>query len=398
MWTTALGVTLARILSLPLMLTIGIISWDATAAFISLEGILGALTLGLVNTIATVLLRAGNLDSNNAAANSIYFLAPAAGLLLLAVAGIDLPRFDLFLIGAALILATNVLIQMNPDEERDHARFGVPERKGSRYGFTAFILSSWLFGSVILLRDEFLDSAWLNWSHDYWGLLALSSTIFALILGFRVARISARIGAEDQMLLQFFRDIEFAERRNLIGNNAIGLAHRLDTAKSSEMRDVYNQLRTCLMDSSRNLETAAAQELINSLEKQLDSLAHSKQLGRDIVELISLSSFAIITIGLGLLARPEHFAATKSGWNGFLGEAFMLVFACTVVFLCVNLFDVRREREAPLVVPLPEWNGDHRLFFRTPRKIVVNYVFAVLLTAIMMAVFISLLYAKWLQP
>ena len=128
-------------------------------------------------------------------------------------------------------------------------------------------------------------------------------------------------------------------------------------------------------------------------------IVHSKQQGRDIVELLSLVAFALVTIGLGLLSRPE--VTTSSGaWSGFLSEVFVLLFASTIAFLCVNLFDIRRERESPLMVRLDQRDGSgegHRLFFRFQGDQIWRNVAAVLISLAMSVVFCILLYGKWLQ-
>ena len=67
--------------------------------------------LGIVRALGNILLRWGNLLSSEPAVNAISFFAPLFALLWLMVVGITLPRFDLFMVGAALILAVNILIQ-----------------------------------------------------------------------------------------------------------------------------------------------------------------------------------------------------------------------------------------------------------------------------------------------
>ena len=118
-------------------------------------------------------------------------MSPVLALAVLVWLGVTLPRFDLFVIGAALIIAVNILLQLKPDKERDLSKFGKEALPGTRLGFVAFILSIWMFGTAVYLRDEIIPDGWLSWgANDYWGLIALSATVFALILGFRVARLT----------------------------------------------------------------------------------------------------------------------------------------------------------------------------------------------------------------
>ena len=79
-----------------------------------------------------------------------------------------------------------------------------------------------------------------------------------------------------------------------------------------------------------------------------------------------------------------------------MSEVFILLFVSTVSFLCVNLFDIRRERETPLLVPVKQFGGDYRLFFRYKRDLTIQHVTAVLISVAMSITFCVLLYGKWL--
>ena len=62
-----------------------------------------------------MLLRVGNIRSEDTAVNTLLCFGPAVSLLALMALGITLPRFDLFVVGAVLILAVNVRIQLRRD-------------------------------------------------------------------------------------------------------------------------------------------------------------------------------------------------------------------------------------------------------------------------------------------
>ena len=115
LWLTVLGVTVGRVLSLPFVLAIGMSSLDASSKSV-IKGFLGALLIGVLNGIAIVLLRLGNIGSSGPTINALYLMTPAVALAILMGLGITLPRFDLFLIGAILVLAVNILMQMKPTE------------------------------------------------------------------------------------------------------------------------------------------------------------------------------------------------------------------------------------------------------------------------------------------
>ena len=396
LWLTVLGIALSRTLGIPVFLALGLAT-SSNSGELSSPAVLGGIILGITSTAGSVLLRLGNIRSDSPAVNALALMTPALGLVGLMVLGVSLPQFDLFLIGAALILVVNILIQKKPDMERDPSRLNSDYKPRPRLGFTAFILSIWTFGTVILLRDEIMPDSWLEWSGlDYWGLVALSATIFALLLGFRVSRLSSQIATEDETMLSLFRDVEYLSRAGMLDDwNIRTKLADLDRARPHELRDKYNEIRADILKV--RVQFGNDDLTLLSAEKRLDTVAHSKQQGRDIVELLSLVAFAAITIGLGLFARPIRLDAAGA-WSGFLSEVFVLVFASTVAFLCFNLFDIRGERDAPLLVSLQDHEDDYRLFFRNERNRTSQHRLAVIISIVMAIVFCALLYGKWLGP
>ncbi len=329
--------------------------------------------------------------------NAMSFLAPLLALAWLMIAGISLPRFDLFILGAALIIAINILIQLKPDQGRDFSRVSDDIRGRSQLSFTTFILSIWTFGSVVLLRDEIMPDIWLAWpGGDYWPLLALSATMFALILGFRIARISRRISHEDEMMFGLFRKCERLRKHEVLPEDMLEKLIELDTAPTRDLLQSYNSARRYIRSAIQSHGTAEHATSLESVAVQLDRFAHSKQQGRDIVELISLTAFAIVTVGLGLLARPSSLAGSHAAWSGFLSEVFLMLFVSTISFLCVNLFDIRLHRETPLLYSEQKLMGDYVLFFRYKQDLLVQHVASVLISVAMSVTFCVLLYHKWL--
>lgn len=113
-WLTLLGYVLSRIFALPVNVLIGLLTPQVQGSLTS-GAVLGALVIGVAVSVAGMLLRVGNIRSEDTAVNSLLCLGPAASLLALMALGITLPRFDLFVVGAALILAVNVRIQLRRD-------------------------------------------------------------------------------------------------------------------------------------------------------------------------------------------------------------------------------------------------------------------------------------------
>ena len=113
-WLTLLGYVLSRFFALPANVLIGLLTPQVQGS-LTLRAVLGALVIGAAVSVAAMLLRVGNIRSEDTAVNSLLCLGPAVSLLALMALGITLPRFDLFVVGAVLILAVNVRIQLRRD-------------------------------------------------------------------------------------------------------------------------------------------------------------------------------------------------------------------------------------------------------------------------------------------
>ena len=105
-WLTLLGYVLSRFFALPANVLIGLLTPQVQGS-LTLRAVLGALVIGAAVSVAAMLLRVGNIRSEDTAVNSLLCLGPAVSLLALMALGITLPRFDLFVVGAVLILAVN---------------------------------------------------------------------------------------------------------------------------------------------------------------------------------------------------------------------------------------------------------------------------------------------------
>ena len=488
LWLAVLVTVVSKLIAVPLNLVWSLLVYGVHSSF-DARIVIGACLLGIANAIFTALNRLGNLGSSERGINAVAYVSPVLALVILSILGIDLERIDLFVVGAALILAVNTLIQLQPDQQRDAAQFGKEARSGVRLGFTVLILALWSSGTILYLRDEWFPSEWLTWpSGQFWAVMGLSATVFALILGFRITRLTDRMRSEDDRTLSIFRDAERLYHDGVLGRDIEDLLTYYDGLNSRDRSDSYRRLadkiqwglkRRRAPDHQEKLERLRERLLLEAaldmtadhvnrtivedwrylqqkraipdffdllsdfdtidrhgilpiynmltdelrvalevgeatrnvhqlfdLQKQIDVLAHSKQQGRDVVELMALTLFATVTIGLGLFARQTVLGRSGAeAWSGFLGEAFVLLFVSTIAFLLMNLFDLRRERETALIARVPmkyedgQYTGEvpFTLFFRNKRQYRRSIVVAVVISISMAAVFIALLYDKW-QP
>ena len=162
LWLTMLGFVIAKAVGLPVNIIMGAIIWDFRLDFDRL-GLLGSILIGLAFAANAILLRAGNIRAAGPEVNAWNFLSPVLALLLLVFVGVSLPRFDLFVVGSALIIVINILIQLRPEQQQLFERSGTISQRGTRLGFHSFhsvYLNIW---HATYLRDEVMPTSWLCW-------------------------------------------------------------------------------------------------------------------------------------------------------------------------------------------------------------------------------------------
>ena len=421
LWFTAVGVAMSSLLAVPVDIALSVVGSGVGALELGNEMLTGLLYGFLLGSIVvaggTFFLRLANLNSDDLGINAIFYITPVLALTWLAVAGIALPRLDLFLMGAGLVLSINVIIQSSPDADPEFARADVEPPSSGRLGFTSLVLAIWFFGGFIYLRDEMLPTAWLNWSQpEYWAVVALSATVFALIFGFRVARLTSRLALEDEITIRLFRRAEQLLAANDSRDDTLAALRRLDTASAANLPGRYARVRRHFLSAREEFEAsgdgtpgaATASADFVQLEEDLDRLAHSKQQGRDFSELISVVLIALITVVLGTVARPNLAAFPDDRWSAFLAEFFVTLLVSVIAFLTFNLFDLRRDREVPVMGRFRQRtaNGsetvsgltayDHQLFFRRRHDVIVAQTISVVIVVVLIGLFAWLLYDKWL--
>lgn len=116
LWLALYAVTAGRLLSLPVNLVLGFVMFGGNLS-ITPAGALAAVATGLtLLPAASILLRLANLSIYDLGANALCYAEPVFTLVwLMLLTSIDVPRFDLFIVGAAIIVATNMLIHLIPD-------------------------------------------------------------------------------------------------------------------------------------------------------------------------------------------------------------------------------------------------------------------------------------------
>ena len=89
-----------------------------------------------------------------------------------------------------------------------------------RWSFEALILALGGCGMVVYFRNDLFEllniPSW-SWSGDgYFGSIALSATVFTLLLAFRVARLVTRTSDEENRTFSILRKLDSLVRRDVI--------------------------------------------------------------------------------------------------------------------------------------------------------------------------------------
>ena len=288
--------------------------------------------------LANITWRAANMLTDNLGINAMSYATPLVALLWLFVfSQVNVARLDYLIIGAAVIISANLLINFEAEIE---------------FGFKALIISLWACGAVVYLRP----AGWVwEGSQGYFAVLGLSATLFTLILAFRVSRFVDRTSYEDNTMYSIFHSLDLLARRGVVADQVRENMMSLDAARNIEdTYATYGDIKLNLQSAQSTAQTPDDQQTLSQTEASLDSVIHSKQRGNNFGEFFALIVFAVITVAIALLARPE-----QSGWTGFLVEMFTFPFCAVIVFLTVNAWDVHRDWLAAVFSRHPEsgWYG-----------------------------------------
>ncbi len=348
---------------------------------ITLESLFIAFICGVfANALGHLAWRAANVMSNNLGINAIAYSTPIFSLVWLFLFWtVDIARVDYLIIGTAAIISANLLINFEAD---------------IRFGFKSLVLALWVCGTFVYLRDELMTllpfDGWMWPRETYLGAVALSATIFILLLAFRVARLAPRTQDEDNRIFALHRTLEMLSRRNLVDPAASEHVRSIDSARNpEELQTAYIQAKLCFVQAAAADHSVADQRLLANAETQLNMMVHSRQQGVDFGELFSLLVFGGSTVLLALLSRPE-----VSGWTAFIYEIFSVLFPAVVVFLIVNVWDLHRDR-ADLVLATGPGSEGYGVIFRDPRNRRFERGVSTVIGIGITVTYAGLLWSKW---
>ena len=122
----------------------------------------------------------------------------------------------------------------------------------------------------------------------------------------------------------------------------------------------------------------------------MDALVRSKQQDITLGEMFALFIFAGITVSLALLSRPPE----AEGWNRLLVDIFAILISAVIVFLVVNVWDLRRERdESKLKLRLK--SQDYMIQFSDTERRSFDQWLSIVVGTLIVLVYAGLLSHKW---
>lgn len=367
-------------LIIPINLAIGL--GTENISNVSLTAWLFMILGGAITTFAPIAFRKASVLTENLGVMVIQYFQPILSLALIAlfpalawlpIVETNLARIDYFVLGTAAIVAISILI--NCKVERNAK-------------FPWLVISLWICGLIVLLRDTYLKSSRLGdqWLWDlnngeYYAIVALSAMIFILILEFHTSRLAERITNEEHLAISLYKINKDKEFRKSIKE----IDKELDVEKVIEAYERASAILEAPIENLNNFEQ-------NRVQGELDMLVHSKTKGRDFSERIVLVFFGIITIIITLSTRPAVMVNGTPNLTGFLIDLFAILFSSAIVFMTITLFDLRRERRESTFSYLEDSERDGKLTLNLRWGIGLS----IGLSIAMIGVFAFLLWVKWI--
>ena len=299
--------------------------------------------------IADGAFRGANVIGSNLGANAVIHAMPIFALVWLAPIGKimgNIPwsesdyslasELDVyFVIGVLIITVSNLLINSQAEIRR---------------GFNGLLLTLGLCGTFVYFRDYLFASIgldyWQQGLKEYFSVVGITATVFTLLLAFRVSRLVARTDAEENRVFITFRKLQIlAIQAKVIDESILDCVLRIKAPQNPvDLQDAYTQA----LEHFRNADysDASNREMLIEAKADLDALVRSKRSAVVLGELFSLVIFGGITIFLALFSRPHG----TDCWSLYMFDIFAMLISPVIIFLMVNIWDLRTPNKRMLVV------------------------------------------------
>ncbi len=336
----------------------------------------------VVNTTAGLLWRKANMADDDISFNALGYAIPVLALLFLfAFDQADITRVDYLILGATAIIVANLLINFEAEV---------------RWSFEALILALGGCGTLVYFRVDVFEwlgvSSW-TWTGDgYFGSVALSATVFTLLLAFRVARLVTRTSDEENRTFSILRKLDSLVRRDVINGDVRRCIMVIDESnEQATLREYYLKTREYIASAVPGDDSD--RQRLNETEAELDMLVRSKQVSPVLGEIFALLVFAGITIFLTMFTRPGE----PDGWIRLLIDLFAMLVSSVIIFLMIYSIDLDRERDAHKLERVSESGSEiYLLLFPDTESRLFDQWLSVGVGAVIILVYAGLLAHKWL--
>ena len=343
--------------------------------------ILGMAFLGglIVNGTAGIMWRKANMADDDIGFNALGYAIPVVAILFLLLFGMaGVSQVDYLIIGVMAIVVANLLINFEAEV---------------RWSFEALILALGGCGTLIYFRDELLG--WLGvpnwtWSGDgYFGSIAMTATVFTLLLAFRVARLITRTNDEESRTFNILRKLDRLVKRGVIDEDVRYCIMVIDeTNNQSTLKEYYLKARGYIANATP--ENDSDSDTLVQVEADLDMLVRSQQTTPVLGEIFALLVFAGITIFLTIFTKPTE----PEGWIRLLLDLFAMLVSSVIVFLMIYSMDLDRERDAHILERTTE-DGEYLLLFPDTERRLFDQWLSVAVGVIIILVYAGLMAHKW---
>ena len=343
--------------------------------------ILGMAFIGglVVNGTAGIMWRKANMADDDIGFNALGYAIPVVAILFLLLFGMaGVSQVDYLIIGVMAIVVANLLINFEAEV---------------RWSFEALILALGGCGTLIYFRDELLD--WLGipnwtWSGDgYFGSIAMTATVFTLLLAFRVARLVTRTNDEESRTFNILRKLDRLVKRGVIDEDVRHCILVIDeTNKQPILKEYYLKARSHIANATP--ENDADRDTLVQVEADLDMLVRSQQTTPVLGEIFALLVFAGITIILTIFTKPTE----PEGWIRLLLDLFAMLVSSVIIFLMIYSMDLDRERDAHILERTTE-DGEYLLLFPDTERRLFDQWLSVAVGVIIILVYAGLMAHKW---
>ncbi len=376
LFSATAGGLIAATAVIPIQLAVGLNAGESMPINVFLLIMVAA---AFSHPIAGIAWRKALLTTHDLSINAIDHIRPILSLLWLLPFSFVVVQGDYLIIGTAALITANLLIGFEAE---------------IRWGFKSLILALGACGTFVYFRDDvyaFLgigDSEWVVGAYFTW--IALSATIFTLLLAFRVASLVSRTNSEEAYAFSVFRKLDRLAQEGVIDSEVREYAARVDAPQNqTDLKEAYTELRGYIVRARP--KDWEARQMLSEAEAQLDTLVRSKQLGVILGELFALVIFAGMTIVVALLLRPDESLA----YTRFFVDVFAMLISAVVIFLTVNVWDLYHERAVRQVRERAEF-GDYVVRFPDTERPMADLWLSVVVGIGMLATYSGLLAHKWL--